>query len=129
VYLLAAEAALGDNRPADAIPLINVLKLRAAYRVGLTPAQIATRFDAIKLTTAAQVTLDFILDERTRELCGESNRWPDLAVRGKLVERVKLYNTDGAPKIQPFHMLRPIPKGQLDAVADPDRAKYQNPGY
>jgi hypothetical protein len=55
-------------------------------------------------------------------------RWPDLAVRGKLVERVKLYNTDAAA-IQPFHMLRPIPKGQLDAVADNNKSQYQNPNY
>ncbi len=128
-YLLAAEAALGDNRPAEALTLINVLKQRAAYRTGLTPVQITARYDAIKLTSSAQVTLDFILDERTRELCGESTRWPDLAVRGKLIDRVTLYNTDGAPGIKPFHALRPIPKGQLDAVADLNKAQYQNPGY
>jgi starch-binding outer membrane protein, SusD/RagB family len=128
-YLLAAEAALGDGRPADALPLLNVLKLRAAYKPGLTTIQITARYDVIKLTSPAQVTLDFILDERTRELCGESTRWPDLAVRGKLVERVTLYNTDGAPNIKPFHVLRPIPRGQLDAVADLNKAQYQNPGY
>lgn len=128
-YLLAAEAALGDNHPADAITLINVLKLRAAYRPSLTPAQITDRYNVIKLTDVSQITLDFILDERTRELCGESMRWPDLAVRGKLVERVKLYNTDAASAIQSFHMLRPIPKGQLDAVADDNKSQYQNPNY
>ncbi len=129
-YLLAAEAALGDGRPGDALPLINVIKLRAVNRPGLTQTDINNRYDAIKLTTAGQVTLDFILDERTRELCGESMRWPDLAVRNKLVERVKLYNTDGAPNVTPNkHELRPIPKDQLDRTNDPDKAKYQNPGY
>ncbi|HYC27696.1 MAG TPA: RagB/SusD family nutrient uptake outer membrane protein, partial [Chitinophagaceae bacterium] len=59
----------------------------------------------------------------------ESTRWPDLAVRHKLVERVKLHNTDAAPNIQPFHELRPIPRGQLDAILDPNKAQYQNPGY
>lgn len=128
-YLLAAEAALGDGRPADAMTLLNVLKLRAAFRPGLSTAAISSRYDAIKLTSPAQVTLDYILDERTRELCGESTRWPDLAVRGKLVDRVKQYNTDGAPRIQAYHALRPIPRSQLDNTADPDKAKYQNPGY
>jgi hypothetical protein len=40
-----------------------------------------------------------------------------------------LYNSDGAAKVQAFHALRPIPKGQLDAVADANKAQYQNPGY
>ncbi len=128
-YLLAAEAALGDGRPADALPLLNVLKLRAAFRPGLTPAEVTNRYNAIRVTTAAQVTLDFILDERTRELAGECMRWPDLAVRGKLVERATLYNTDAATGIRPFHVLRPIPKDQLDRVADPNKAQYQNTGY
>jgi len=127
-YLLAAEAALGDNRPADAVPLINALKLRAAYRPGLSPAEVTNRYDAIKITVA-DIDLDFILDERTRELCGESTRWPDLAVRHKLVERVRLYNTDGAPNIQPHHELRPIPRGQLDASLVDNPSMYQNPGY
>lgn len=128
-YLLAAEAALGNNNTTEAFNLLNVLKLRAAFRPGLTSAQVTLRYDAIKLTSASQVTLDFILDERTRELCGESSRWPDLAVRGKLVERVKLYNTDGATRIQNFHALRPIPLNQLDRVTDVNKAQYQNPGY
>lgn len=129
VYLLAAEAALGDGRPGDAMNLINVLKLRAAFRPGLTLPQVTARYDAIKLTSPGQVDLDYILDERTRELCGESVRWPDLAVRGKLVDRVRKHNPDAAPRIMPHHALRPIPKGQLDAVADPNKAQYQNPGY
>lgn len=128
MYLLAAEAALQDNHPADAVTLINVLKLRAAYRPGLSATEINNRYNAIKVNGVADITLDFILDERTRELCGESMRWPDLAVRGKLVERVKKYNTDAA-NIKDFHVLRPIPKGQLDAVSDPNKAQYQNPGY
>jgi hypothetical protein len=128
-YLLAAEAAMQSGNTTGAMDLINVLKLRAAFRTGLTPAQITTRYNAIKVNSPAQVTLDFILDERTREMCGECTRWPDLAVRGKLVERVKLYNTDAAPKIQAFHALRPIPQSQLDASNVENKAQYQNPGY
>ena len=79
--------------------------------------------------TAADMTLDFILEERTRELCGESVRWADLAARGKLAERVKLYNLAGATKVQAFHALKPIPQSQLDAINDPNKAQYQNPGY
>ena len=109
---------------------INVLKLRAAYRPGLPAGEVTNRYNVIKLTDPGQVTLDFILDERTRELCGESTRWPDLAARGKLIDRVKLYNTDAAAKITANkHELRPIPKEQLDRTNDPDKGKYQNPGY
>ena len=76
------------------------------------------------------MTLDFILDERTRELCGESTRWPDLAIRGKLIERVRLHNTDAAANITANkHELRPIPKEQLDRIIDANKGQYQNPGY
>jgi hypothetical protein len=129
VYLIAAEAALGDNHPADAVGLINVLKQRAAWRPGLTADEVTARYNAIKVNDVSQITLDFILDERTRELCGESMRWPDLAIRAKLVQRVKLYNPDGADGVKDFHVLRPIPKGQLDAVADMNKTQYQNTGY
>jgi len=128
-YLIAAEAAMKAGNTTSAMDLINVLKLRAAYKTGLTPAQITARYNAIKVNSGGQVTLDFILDERTREMCGECTRWPDLAVRGKLVERVKLYNTDGAAKVAPFHMLRPIPQSQLDASVVENKPSYQNPGY
>ncbi|MBL7769364.1 MAG: RagB/SusD family nutrient uptake outer membrane protein [Flavipsychrobacter sp.] len=129
-YLIAAEAAMQTGRETEAMDLINVLKLRAANRPGLSAAEVNQRYNVIRLTSPSQVTLDFILDERTRELCGESTRWPDLAVRGKLVERVKLFNTDAASAItEGKHELRPIPQSQLDRVVDENAARYQNPGY
>jgi starch-binding outer membrane protein, SusD/RagB family len=74
-----------------------------------------------------QVTLDFILDERAREFAGEQMRWFDLKRTGKLLERVKAYNPD-ATGIQPYHLVRPIPRAQLDAVSNRD-VFTQNPGY
>ncbi|WP_442588725.1 RagB/SusD family nutrient uptake outer membrane protein [Pedobacter sp. AW31-3R] len=131
-YLTAAEAAMQDGHPSDAVTLINVLRTRAAYRPGLTAEQLAQRVAAMQIGLS-QITLDFILDERTRELCGESLRWADLAVRNKLVDRVKSYNPDGAANVQSFHNLRPIPQDQINSVVDPggdaNRNKYQNPGY
>ena len=76
----------------------------------------------------SQVTLDFILDERARELAGEQLRWFDLKRTNKLVERIKALNPDGAQFIQSFHVLRPIPQSQIDAVANKDEFT-QNPGY
>lgn len=132
VYLMAAEAALQDGHPADAVPLINALRERAAFRSGLSATELASRKVAMDITLA-QINLDFILDERTRELCGESIRWADLAVRKKLVERVKANNPDGATNIKDYHNLRPIPQSQINSVVDPtgdpNRNKYQNPGY
>ena len=126
-YLLAAEAAMLLGQQAEAADLINVLKRRAAYRPGLTPGEIDSRYAAIEVT-AADINIDFILDERTRELAGEHSRWPDLAARGKLLDRVPTRNIDAA-NIQPHHVLRPIPQSQLDRISDPDKAKYQNPTY
>ena len=71
---------------------------------------------------------DFILDERSRELCGEMMRWTDLVRTGKLLERVKLHNTDGKNNIKPFQVLRPIPQAQIDATIT-GTPYTQNPGW
>ena len=144
VYLEAAEAAILDGRPADALPLILALRKRAAYRVGLTPTLLAQReavmtnkntgtpnIPVLTPYTAADMTVDFIMTERSRELCGESLRWPDLACRNLLVEYVKTRNRNlvAAPKVQSYHVLRPIPQSQLDKSIITNPATYQNPGY
>jgi hypothetical protein len=126
-YLLAAEAAMLLGQQGEAADLINVLKRRAAYRPELSSAEVDARYAAIEVT-AADINIDFILDERTRELAGEHSRWPDLVARNKLLDRVPTRNVDAA-NVQPHHVLRPIPQSQLDRIADPDKAKYQNPVY
>ncbi|WP_295767183.1 RagB/SusD family nutrient uptake outer membrane protein [uncultured Mucilaginibacter sp.] len=106
-YLIAAEAALNLNDNFNAAKYINVVRQRAAFPTGNADAMIIT---------PAQVTLDYILDERARELCGEQTRWLDLVRTNKLVERVKLYNPDAANNIQDRHILRPIPQSQIDRI-------------
>lgn len=115
-YLLVAEAHVRNGNAALALPYVNAVRTRAA-KPGQTAAMQAT---------AAQMTLDFILDERSRELAGESMRWFDLVRTGKLVDRVKLYNPDGKNLIQAFHALRPIPTDQIDRTSN---VFAQNPGY
>lgn len=118
IYLIAAEAQFRLNRNDSAAYFINQVRTRAALPGRTAAMQI----------TAGQVTLDFILDERARELAGEQVRWLDLKRTGKLVDRVKADNPDAAPNIQAFHVLRPIPQSDLDAVTN--KADFQqNPGY
>lgn len=118
-YLIAAEAAYRTGNMADAVNYINIIRTRAAYPGG-NPAALQV--------TAADLNIDFILDERSRELCGELMRWLDLVRTGKLLERVKLHNPEAAINILPKHTLRPIPQAQIDAVTT-GPAYPQNPGW
>lgn len=130
-YLLAAEAAFKLGNNGVAANMINEVRRRAAFRPGLSSVELDNRRTAMEIT-AGDVTLDFILDERARELAGEGGRWTDLALRGETVflNRVKL-NEDvlAANRVEAKHRLRPIPQSQLDAINDTDKQKYQNPGY
>ena len=127
VYLLAAEAAFKANNTTNAAAMLNVVRQRAAFRKSNTSGQNAAAAAAMTIT-AAQVTLDFILDERTRELFGEWSRFQDLVRTRTLVTRVKAWNPEAAPFIQSFHMLRPIPQPQIDLVTQGPPFP-QNPGY
>ncbi len=77
--------------------------------------------------------LDFIFEERSRELCYEGQRWFDLARTGRLVNAVKstqvtISTTVAGANIKPTHYLFPIPQNEIDnnsAISNAD----QNPGY
>ena len=71
------------------------------------------------------VTLDFILDERGRELIGEGHRWMDLTRTNTLVERVRKYNPVGGLNIQDFHIVIPIPQDQIDSYCGRISPKYR----
>lgn len=116
-YLVAAEAAYMLGLP-DAVKYINTVRERAAYPTGN-----ATAMDVI----ASDLSLDFILDERTRELCGENVRWWDLVRTGKLLQRVRMHNKEAAANIIEKHVLRPIPQAQIDATTTGD--PYNNSLY
>lgn len=116
-YLLAAEAAILTGRPQEAADYINVVRRRAAYPSGNAAAM---------EITAAQATMDFLLDERTRELLGENTRWWDLVRTKTLIPRISLHNNDAAKNIEPKHMVRPIPQSQIDNTKG---EKYNNSIY
>lgn len=114
-YLLLAEAQLLAGKRADALISINKVRQRAAA---------AGKDITIK---DADLTMDFIMEERARELAGEQIRWLDLKRWGKLVERVKLYNPQAAANIKDIHNVRPIPQAQIDRT---EKAGFaQNAGY
>jgi starch-binding outer membrane protein, SusD/RagB family len=116
--LLLAEAYLQAGKRPEALKEINDVRTRAAFAGKAAAMQI----------TDTQLSMDFIMEERARELAGEQTRWMDLKRWGKLVERVKLYNPQAAPYIKDIHNVRPIPQSQLDRV-DSKASFKQNDGY
>lgn len=120
MYLVAAEAKFKLGDLDSAAYFINVVRKRAAL-----PGHANDM-----LITSAQVNLDFILDERARELGGEQLRWFDLKRTGKLMDRIKTQNMnpDAAKWVKDFDTLRPIPQKQLDAVTNKS-VFTQNPGF
>src|SRR5213080_2074740 len=132
-YLLAAEAALGAGDQAGALAYIVTLRQRAA-NCGGCPAEATNRAMIVDAThMPATIDLEYILDERGRELYGELTRCLDLARTG-LWHRIVDDNWQASPSHGGFfneakHHLRPIPQSQIDLTAGGTRAFPQNPGY
>ena len=113
VYLIAAEADIYINGGANAASYINKVRLRA----GAQPI-------------SGSVTVETVLDERGRELCGESVRIYDLKRTGMLKDNSYLQKThpDLAAFFKPEYALRPIPTAFIQTLKD-GGGYYQNPGY
>jgi hypothetical protein len=120
-YLMLGEALYRDGKPDEAVQYFNIVRERAAK-----PGQ-NLDITVDSLTTGG---IDFILNERARELFAEGHRWFDLVRTHKLVDRVKKWNYDAAPNIDEHFALRPIPQDQIDRTHNEDGTPYgQNPGY
>lgn len=119
VYLIAAEAALRyNNDQATAETYVNAIRERAA---------ITSRAGEMTVGTS-EVTLDFILAERARELAGEQVRWVDLKRFGKLTsEYLSSVNPDIVNFDDSKNTVRPIPQSFLDAITNPD--EFGTNGY
>lgn len=125
--LIAAEAFMYSGQLDKAVTYVNMVRARAAYN-GLDEASDAAHRQAM-LITAADLNIDFILEERGRELLGEQFRWYDLVRTHQLVQRVQAYNPDGGKNIKDYHVLRPIPQDQIDRTEGGAGSFPQNPGY
>ena len=113
-YLLAGEAYFRAGNKAEAVKNFNVVRERAAKPGKVQEMRI----------TEQDLSIDWILDERARELFGEDNRWTDLKRLGKLPERAIL--NPNVKEWKDYYMLRPIPQAQRDRCSN----DYpQNPGW
>lgn len=148
-YLVAAEAQImGAKGSKSAHDLLDVLRRRAAFRDANDDAKNSADADAMSALTPANPDIDYLLDERMRELYGEQVRWYDL-VRTKKLGRAAKYSiaafNGGQLQETEEHTrpglegltddsrlyLRPIPQGFIDNLdmTDAEKAAYQNPGY
>ena len=101
------------------------------------PAEDEAVLAAVGASGDKERMIHFLLNERTRELLGEWNRWEELSRTNTLVKRAKLFNPEAAANISEKHNLRPIPQKFIDTLQDkngknlPDseKEKWQNPGY
>lgn len=108
-----------------------------------SPSQLPAEDEAILsqlgATTEYDRMLNFIMNERTRELNGEFVRWEDLARTKLLLKRARVFNREvaAANALDEHHLLRPIPQAFIDglqnengsALTAEQKAALQNPGY
>ncbi len=158
-YFIAAEAAVkGATGAMSARDLVNVIRARAGKWIhknsdGIYPYPngpgnyTADRSAEMVAATPADIDIDYILMERSREYYGEGFRWWDLTRTQKWQEFAATYTLadkgNHDPKVNtrdiPTHLyLRPIPDGgqiqRMEWSDDPAEALqqqkvYQNPGY
>ncbi len=126
LYLIRAEARMRSTTQPDlagAVRDITDLRSRA----------VVPGYEAEMAVTEADITADFILAERARELGCEWQRWLDLkrfhrAGDLNMIEHIKDHNPDAAPNIEAYHIVRPIPQAQFDGMPD-WTTLGQNEGY
>lgn len=148
LYFVAAEAAVKGatvKSGKSARELINVIRARAGkwtWDNNGNKAKVADHSAEMTAATPATITIDYILDERSREYYGEGIRWFDLVRTQTWKARAGSYEICGSAygdhtsktytrTIDNYLYLRPIPQGQLDGMemTKEEKTAYQNPGY
>jgi hypothetical protein len=111
-YLLAAEAMMNQGKDDLAAEYLNTVRARS----NASPV------------SGSDVTLDYILKERSRELVTEEYRRHTLVRTGKFYELTLKYNrTLDESKVNPWNNLLPIPLSIIQS--NTGAVMNQNPGY
>jgi hypothetical protein len=159
LFYVAAEAAVkgAATKPVSgtyandgtARGLINVVRARAGkwrWDNGGNIAKVQDNSADMIAATPANIDINYILAERSREFFGEGYRWLDLVRTQKWVEFSSSFVIAGKTNpndwkdhtvgtftrtIAATNWLRPIPQSQLDGMdmTKEQKAAYQNPGY
>lgn len=121
IYLIAAESALATGDKDNAAKYLQEIRKRSP---NMAPA------------TSANITLDMILDEKSKEMFGEGQRYFDMLRLGKKITfcdemiqpAVEIIHRGKTIDTRDFYKcILPISKGEMDA--NTEIAKQQNPGY
>lgn len=125
--LIAAECYIALGQTAQAASIINQeIRNARVVKAGHTLAEAQV--------SASQMTIEWIMEERARELCGEWLRWFDMkrvySPKGTFASTIVGRNPSmiGDDCMQEYHALRPIPNTFLDKL-DNATEFGQNPGY
>ena len=110
-YLLLAEAQFKQGNTSGAATALNVLRTRAKAAA----------------VSASDITLNFILDERVRELIGEEQRRLTLMRTGTLVDRATRLNGPSITGLTSKNLLLPVPQSEIDR--NTNGVLSQNTGY
>ena len=148
LYFIAAEAAVKGAMTQGGMTakdLINVIRARAGnwtWDNNANEERNEDFSDELLSETPAEIDINYILAERSREYFGEGYRWYDLIRTQKWEELASTYRIAGSQygdheaqtitrNIEPYLYIRPIPQSQMDALDMDAAAKdaYQNPGY
>ena len=108
VLLMLAEALNENNKTAEALTYLNMVRTRAGVPLYTGLAQSAAR--------------EKVLMERRLELCFEGHRWFDLLRTGRA------YQVMSKMGMQQYMTLFPIPLSEVQVVNNP-KVLWQNPGW
>lgn len=122
-------------------PTIPVTTAASDLQLTSFPTNLPAEDEAVLAKVGASSTyeraLNFILNERSRELLGEWQRWETLSRTKTLIIRAKAFNPEAIGITVNKHELRPIPQSFIDGLlnddgsnlSDAQRKAWQNPGY